>query len=167
MIRQFEETIPKLERNIATAIQEASQAAEEMIAQIRKSKREVIASLESTRVTRLERINCAMKEVQPSQVKQMNQAVDFANNLIQRSSSSDVMRNKETLKQRFEVLRKIKVPKHDGTSFVKFTAAPVKDLKLGFIETIPKADANRSTLKGLEQTLQQRLRYAAKPLKGR
>jgi len=64
------------------------------------------------------------------------------------------MRNKETLKQRFEVLREIEVPKHDETSFVKFTAASTKNLKLGFIETIPKADAKRSTLEGLKQTLQ-------------
>ena len=153
VIRQFEETILRVERNIATAKQEVSQAAEEMIAQIRKSEREVIVSLESTRVTRLERINSAMEEMQ-SQVKQMKQAVDFANNLIQRSSSSDVMRNKETLNQRFEVLGEIEVPKHDETSFVKFTAASVKDFKLGFIETVPKADANRSTLEGLKQTLQ-------------
>ena len=66
------------------------------------------------------------------------------------------MRNKETLKHRFEVLREIEVPKHEETSYVKFTAAsPVKDIKLGFIETItPKADAKRSTLEGLKQTFQ-------------
>ena len=65
------------------------------------------------------------------------------------------MRNKETSKQRFEELREIEVPNHDETSFVYFTAASVNDMKLGFIETIPKAaDANRSTLEGLKQTLQ-------------
>ena len=53
------------------------------------------------------------------------------------------------------MLREIEVPNHDETSFVYFTAASVKDFKLGFIETIPKAaDANRSTLEGLKQTLQ-------------
>ena len=84
----------------------------------------------------------------------MQQAVGFAKNLTERSSSSDIMTNKETLKQRFEVLSETEVPKHGGTSFVKFTAASVKDLKVGFIETIPKADANQSTLEGLKQTLQ-------------
>ena len=64
------------------------------------------------------------------------------------------MRNKETLKQRFEVLREIDVPKHDETSFVKFTAASTKNLKLGSIETILKAEAYRLTLEGLKQTLQ-------------
>ena len=86
--------------------------------------------------------------------KQMNQALKFAINLAQRSSSTDIMRNKKTLKQRIEVLLEIEVPKHDQTSFVTFTSAPTKYLKLGFIETIPKADAKRSTLEGLKQILQ-------------
>ncbi|XP_078344819.1 E3 ubiquitin-protein ligase TRIM45-like [Oculina patagonica] len=155
VIRQFEETISELERNAATAKRGVSQAAEQMIAEIREREREAIISLETTRVTRLERINSAMQEAQ-SLVKQMKQAVEFANNLTQRSSSSDIMRNKETLKQRFEVLRAVEVAKQNETAFVKFTAALVVDLKLGFIETTKKckAEANRSTLEGLDQTLQ-------------
>ena len=154
VIRQFEETASKLENNVATAKHEVTQAAEKLIAEIRVREREAIISLETTRMTRLERINSAIREAQ-SLLKQMKQAVEFAKNLTERGSSSDIMRNKETSKQRFEVLREIEVPKHDETSFVKFTAASVKDLKLGFIETIPKAaDANRSTLEGLKQTLQ-------------
>jgi len=125
-----------------------------MIEVIRKREREAILSLDTTRLTRLEGINCAIKEAQ-SLLKQMKQAVEFAKNLTERSSSSDIMRNKETLKHRLEVLREIEVPKHDETSFLKFTAASVKNLKLGFIETNPKSlDANRSTLEGLKQTLQ-------------
>ena len=58
------------------------------------------------------------------------------------------------MKQRFEVLSEIEFPKHDESSFVRFTAASLKDFKLGFMETIPKADANQSTLEGLKQTLQ-------------
>jgi len=154
VIRQFEETASKLENNVATAKREVSQVAGQMIEVIREREREAIISLETTRVTRLERINSAIQEVQ-SLLKQMKQAVEFAKNLTERSSISDIMRNKETLKQRFEVLREIEVPKHDETSFVEFTGASVKDFKLGFIETIPKAaDANRSTLEGLKQTLQ-------------
>ena len=126
-----------------------------MIAEIREREREAIISLETTRVTRLEEINTAIQEAQ-SLVKQMNQAVEFANNLTQRSSSSDIMRNKMTLKQRFEDLHVSEVPKHGETSFVKFCAASrVEGLELGFIETVDiKADANRSWLEGLEQTLQ-------------
>ena len=76
----------------------------------------------------------------------MNQAVEFAENLTQRSSSSDIMRNKITLKERFEELRVTEVPNHGETSFVKFSTASRGDcLKLGFIETvvIVKADTNR------------------------
>ena len=156
VIRQFEETIFKLEKNVATAKREVSQAAEQLIAEIRVRERKMILSLETTRVTRLERINSAAQEAQ-SLLKQMKQAVDFAKNLTERSSSTDIMRNKETLKQRFEVLREfqIVVPKHDETSFVKFTTSSLKDFKLGFIETIPIfPDAKRSTLEGLKQTLQ-------------
>ena len=111
-------------------------------------------SLETTRVTRLERINTAVEEAQ-SLVRQMNQAVDFANNLTQISSSSDTMRDKKTLKQRFEELRVIEAPKHNETSFVEFSmASRAEGLKLGFIEIVDKADANRSRLEGLDQTLQ-------------
>ena len=154
MIRQFEETASKLENNIATAKREVSQTAGQMIQVIREREREAIISLETTRVARLERINFAIQEAQ-SILKQMKQAVEFAKNLTERSSSSDIMKNKETLKQRFEVLSKIEVPKHDETSFVKFTAASVKNFELGFIETTPIfADAKRSTLEGLKETLQ-------------
>ncbi|XP_078344817.1 E3 ubiquitin-protein ligase TRIM45-like [Oculina patagonica] len=153
VIRRFEETISKLERNVATAKLGVSQAAEQMIAEIRECEREAIVSLETTRVTRLKRIDSAMQEAQ-SLVKQMKQAVEFAKNLAERSSSSDIMRNKETLKERCEVLRAVEVPKHDETSFIKFTAAFI-EFSLGFIETTErKADANRSTLEGLDQNLQ-------------
>ena len=153
LIRQFEETASKLENNVATAKREVSQAAGQMIEVVREREREAIISLETTRVTRIERINSAIQESQ-SLLKQIEQAAEFAKNLTERSSSSDIMMNKETLKQRFEVLREIKVPRLDGTSFVKFTAVSTKNLKLGIIEKIPKADANRSTLEGLKQTLQ-------------
>ena len=152
VIRQYEETASKLENNVAAAKREVSQAAGQMIEMIRGREREAITSLETTRVTRLERINSAIQQAQ-SLLKQRQQAVEFAKNLTERSSSWDIMTNKETLKQRFEVLRETEVPKHNETSFVKFTAASVKDLKLGFIsKALP--DANQSTLEGLKQTLQ-------------
>ena len=152
LIRQFEETALILENNVATSKREVSQAAGQMIEVFREREREAIISLETIRVTRLERINSATQEAQ-SLLKQMKQAVEFAKNLTDRSSSSDIMKNRETLKQRFESLLEIEAPKHDGTSFVKFNAA-VKDLKLGFIEVIPRADAKRSALEVVKQTLQ-------------
>jgi len=155
VIRQFEETIFEVENNVATAKREISQAAEQVIAEVRKREREAIISIESTRSTRLEKINSAMQEAQ-SLVKQMKQAAEFAHNLTERSSSSDIMRSKGTLKQRFEMLRVVEIPKHDETAFIKFSAAPGKNFKLGFIETIEKykADAKRSTLERAKKTFQ-------------
>ena len=152
VIQKFKETISLLETNVATAKREVTQAAEQMIAKIREREREAITSLETTRVTRLERINSANEKAQ-SLLKQMYQAVEFAQNLVQRSSSSDIMNNKETLKQRFKELRDIVVPKHQETTFLKFTAASVEGLRLGDIAT-EGADAVYSTLEGLDQTLQ-------------
>jgi len=120
VIRQLEKTVSELESNVATAKQEVSQAAGELIQVIREREREAIISLKTTRVTKLERIKSAIQEAQ-SLLRQMKQAVEFAKNLTERSSSSDIMRNKGTLKQRFKVLREIEVPKHDETLFVKFT----------------------------------------------
>ena len=115
VIQRFKETIFELERNVATAKRGVSQASEQMITEIRERELEGIVSLETTRLTRLQRMNSAMQEAQ-SLVKQMQQAVEFANNLSQRSSSSDIMRNKETLKQRFEELRTVEAPKETETT---------------------------------------------------
>ena len=140
---------------MATAKRSVKQAAEQMIASIREREREALKSLEATRVSRLHIINSAKREVQ-SLVKQINQAAQFAENLVQRTSSSVIMQNKETLKTRFEELLRVEVPKHQQTSFVKFTAASEKDLKLGFIEvTEDAAKAAKSTTEGLDKTLQE------------
>ena len=154
VIKQFEETISKLESNMETAKRGVKQTAEQMIANIREREREALESLEATRVSRLHKINLAKQEVE-SLVKQMNQAAQFAENLVQRTSSSDIMQNKETLKTKFEELLRVEVPKHQQTTFIKFTAASQKDLKLGFIEvTEDTAKAAKSTLEGLDQTFQ-------------
>ena len=118
VIRQFGETIWKLESNVAKAKREVSRVAEEVIAETREREQEAIDSLEATRLSILERINSAKKEV-VSLIKQMKQAAEFAENVVQRSSSSDVMQIKETLKQKFEELEGVEVPKHQQTTFVK------------------------------------------------
>ena len=154
VIKQFEETTSKLESNVATAKREVSRVAEEVIAEIREREREAVDSLEATRVSRLERINSPKQEVE-SLVKQMNQAATYAENLVQNSSSSDVMQIKETLEQKFENLRGVEVPRHHQTTFVKFSEAPrLVDWKLGVIEVTPTADAERSRLEGLDQSFQ-------------
>ncbi|CAH3152825.1 unnamed protein product [Pocillopora meandrina] len=157
VIKEFEETISELDRNFATAKREVSRTAEQMIANIRQREREAIVSLETTRMSRLEKINAAKQEVK-SLVKQISQAAEFAENLVQRSSSSDIMLNKEALRQKFQELRGVEVPKHHQTTFAKFNAASQQDLKLGFIqlaaESIKPAKAATSTVEGLDQTFQ-------------
>ena len=152
VIRKFDETISKLEANVAIAKRGISQAAEKMITKIREREREAIDSVDTTHVTRLEKIISA-KEKAESLLKQMIQAVEFTQNLVQRSFSSDIMQNKETLKQRFQELRDIEMPKHHETSFIKFAAASMEGLRLGDIAT-EGVDASQCTLEGLDQILQ-------------
>jgi len=152
VIRKFEETISKLETNVAVAKPGISQSAETIITKIREREREAIESVETTRITRLQKINSA-KEKAESLLKQMIQAVEFTQNLVQRSSSSDIMQSKETLKRRFQELRDIEMPKHHETSFIKFTAASVEGLRLGDIAT-EGVDVSQCTLEGLDQILQ-------------
>ena len=152
VIRKFADTISKLETNVAIAKRGISQAAETMITKIRERKREAIDSVEATRVARLEKINSA-KEKAESLLKQMIQAVEFAQNLAQRSSSSDIMQNKESLKHRFQELRDFEMPKHHETSFIKFTSASVEGLRLGDITT-EGVDVSQYTLEGLDHFLQ-------------
>ena len=154
VIKEFEETISELERNFTTAKREVSRTAEQMIVDIRHREREAIVSLETTRVSRLEKINAAKQEVE-SLVKQVSQAAEFAENLVQRGSSSDIMQNKEALRQKFQELGEVEVPKHHQTTFAKFTPASLQDLKLGFIR-LHKNPANiaKSTVEGLDQTFQ-------------
>ena len=152
VIRKFDETITKLETNAAIAKCGISQSAEKMIAKIREREREAIASVDTTHATRLEKINSAKEKVE-SLLKQMIQAAEFTQNLVQRSLSLDIMQNKETLKHRFQELRDIEMPKHHETSFIKFSAASVQGLRLGDI-AIEGVDASQCTLEGLDQILQ-------------
>jgi len=152
VIRKFEETISKLETNVAIAKCGISQSAETMITKIREREREAIASVDKTHATRLKKINSA-KEKAESLLKQMIQAVEFTQNLVERSLNLDIMQNRETLKHRFQELRDIKVPKHHETSFIKFTAASVEGLRLGYIAT-EVIDVSQCTVEGLDQILQ-------------
>ena len=130
-----------------------SQAAEKMIADIRERERKAIESIETTCVTRLQKINSARQAVE-SLMKQNNKVADFAENLVQKSSSWDIMQNKHNLKQRFEELRGIQAAQHHQTSFIKFYPTPAVGFNLGDIATEDIADASRSTLEGLDQTFQ-------------
>ena len=152
-IRQFNHTASELRDNAQLAKCGVSQAAERKIAEIRESERQAIESIETTCVTRLQKINSARQAVE-SLMKQNNKVADFAENLVQKSSSWDIMQNKHNLKQRFEELRGIQAAQHHQTSFIKFYPTPAVGFNLGDIATEDIADASRSTLEGLDQTFQ-------------
>ena len=148
VIRELEQTVLNLETNIATTKREVSQVAEQMITKIREREREAITVLEITRVSRTEKLN-SVKIKLHFLTKQINQAIAFANNLTQRSSSSDILQSKKSLEQRFEDLNKTPVPSLPVTSFVKFisTSEP-ENLTLGFLAT------SEPVVEGLTQDLQ-------------
>ena len=152
-IRQFHHTASELRDNAQLAKRGASQAAEQKIAEIRERERQTIELIETTCVTRLQRINSAQEAVE-SLMKQNNKVADFAENLVQKSSSWDIMQNKHNLKQRFEELRGIQAAQHHQTSFIKFYPTPAVGFNLGDIATENIADASWSTLEGLDQTFQ-------------
>ena len=105
-IRHFHHTVSELQDNAQLAKREVSQAAEQKIAEIRERERQATESIETTCVTRLQKINSAWEAVE-SLMKQNNKVDDFAENLIQKSSSWDIVQNKYNLKQRFEEPRGI------------------------------------------------------------
>jgi len=153
LMREVEDTTSKLQANITKAIGEVSQAANQMIAKIQEREREAITELRNTGVTRTEKLDCVHKQTQSS-TKQIDQAVEFANNLVQRSSSSDIMQSNKDLEQRFEDLNKTTVPALPVSSFVKFvsTIAP-ESVNLGFVAT-SDTDVRLSTVEGLTQNIQ-------------
>ena len=151
VLREFEETAVNLETNFTTAKRQVSRAAEQMIAAIQQREREAITTLENTRVSRIEKLHAAKIQVQLL-AKQFNQAAEFASDLVQRNSSSDIMQSKTNLEQRFEELGKTQLPALPVSSFVKFisTCTP-ENLSLGLIN---ETDPSRSTVEGLSQNFQ-------------
>ena len=82
-IFKLEQTELELHTNITNVKHEVSQTAEQIIAKIRESEREIITYLENTRASRSELLNSAKTQVQSS-LKQINQAVEFAEQLVQK-----------------------------------------------------------------------------------
>ena len=147
VIRKYEQTVVQLQANITDLIREVSQTAEQMIAKIRENKRQIITTLENTRVSTEDRLNAAKAQVQ-SLLKQINQAIEFAKNLIQRSSSSDIMQSKNYLEKRFNHLENTTIPEFPVNSFLKFyPSEEIKNLTLGYIAT-------SEPVQGLTQDLQ-------------
>ena len=152
-IKTFQQVLLELERNITAAKREVSQTAEKMIAKIREHEREATKVLENTRVSRIEKINSLNEQVK-SLMKQLDQAVQFAKDLVERSSSSDVMKSKKSLEQRFGDLDKATVPSLPVSSFVKFFSTNALDnLNLGSVET-NEIDVRLSSMEVLTENLQ-------------
>ena len=134
-IREYEQRVLELETNLTNAKREVSKAAEQMIAKIREDERRIITALENTRASRADKLNSAKAQVQ-SLLKQFNQAIEFAENLIQRSSSSDILQSKNYLENRFEHLENTAIPEIPVSSFLKFYPTKEgKNLTLGYKAT--------------------------------
>ena len=147
-IFKLEQTELELHTNITNVKHEVSQTAEQIIATIRESECEIITFLENTRASRSEMLNSAKTQVQ-SLLKQINQAVEFAEQLVQKSSSSDIMQNKLKLQQRYNELKNAPIPELPVNSFVQFfpNLEPEKS-SFGFVAT------SEPTIKGLNQDIQ-------------
>ena len=153
-LRKLEETSEDVEMIIAIAKQEVSEAAEHVITKTRQQEKQLLESLEMMRRKRIERVNSAKQELE-SLVKQMLQGAEFAEDLVQRGSTVDIIQNKNKLRQKLEELRGVEVPKHRQATFVKFIAASQHNFKLGSIQVSEKPEITvKSTLEGGDQTFQ-------------
>ena len=153
VIREFEKTELELETNITTAKRQVSQATEQMMGKLRQLEREAITVLEKTHVSRIEKLHSGKASV-VSFEKQLDQAFEFSNNLVERSSSSDILQNKKNVEERIEDLIKTTMPALPISSCVEFvsTCEPER-LSLGFTK-FSEADVQGSTVEGLDQNFQ-------------
>ncbi|XP_022805529.1 E3 ubiquitin-protein ligase TRIM71-like [Stylophora pistillata] len=153
VIREFENTEVELEANITTAKGKVSQAVEQMIRKLKQLEVEAITALEEARVSRIEKFLSGKASV-VSLEKQLEQAVEFSNNLVERSSSSDIMQNKKSVEERIEDLIKTTVPVLPVNSFVEFvsTCEP-ESLSLGSMN-FSETKVWESTVEGLDQNFQ-------------
>ena len=153
VIREFENTEHELETNITTAKRQVSQATEQMMGKLRQLEREAITALEKTRVSRIEKLHSGKASV-VSFEKQLDQAFEFSNNLVERSSSSDIMQNKKNVEERIEDLIKTTMPALPVSSFVEFvTTCKPESLSLGFT-SFSETDVQGSAVEGLDQNFQ-------------
>ena len=153
VIREFEKAEHELETNISTAKRQVSQATEQMMGKLRQLEREAITTLEKSRVSRIAKLHSGKASV-VSFEKQLDQAFEFSNNLVERSSSSDIMQNKKNVQERIEDLIKTTMPALPVSSCVEFvsTCEP-ESLSLGFTKFSEK-DVQGSTVEGLVQNFQ-------------
>ena len=153
VIREFEKIELELETNITTAKCQVSQATEQMMGKLRQLEREAITVLEKTRVSRIEKLHSGKASV-VSFEKQLDQAFEFSNNLVERSSSSDIMQNKKNVEERIEDLIKTTMPALPASSYVEFvTTCEPESLSLGFTR-FSETDVQGSVVEGLDHNFQ-------------
>ncbi|XP_027048061.1 E3 ubiquitin-protein ligase TRIM71-like, partial [Pocillopora damicornis] len=153
VIREFENTENELETNITTAKRQVSQATEQMMGKLRQLEREAITALEKTRVSRIEKLHSGKASVFSFE-KQLDQAFEFSNNLVERSSSSDIMLNKKNVEERIKDLIDTTMPALPVSSCVEFVSkCEPESLSLGFTK-FSKTDVQGSTVEGLDQNFQ-------------
>ena len=147
-IFKLQRTELELHTNTTNVKREVSQTVEQVIAKIRQSEREIITHLENTRASRLEMLNSAKTQVQ-SLLKQINQAVEFAEQLVQNCSSSDIMQSKAKLQQRYNELENSPIPELPVSSFVRYLPnLELEKLTVGCLAT------SDPIIKGLNQDIQ-------------
>ena len=153
VIREFEKTEHELETNISTAKRRVSQATEQMMGKLRQLEREAITTLEKSRVSRIAKLHSGKASV-VSFEKQLDQAFEFSNNLVERSSSSDIMLIKKNVEERIKDLIETTMPALPVSSCVEFvsTCEP-ESLSLGFTK-FSETDVQGSTVEGLDQNFQ-------------
>ena len=153
VIREFEEKKQELETDISTAKRQVFQATEQMMGKLRQLEREAITALEKSRVSRIEKLHSGKASV-VSFEKQLDQAFEFSNNLVERSSSSDIMQNKKNVEERIKDLIETTMPALPVSSCVEFvsTCEP-ESLSLGFTK-FSETDVQGSTVEGLDQNFQ-------------
>ena len=143
-IREVEQTILDLETNISTAKRKVSQIAEQVIAKVRERELDAITYLEKTRQSRMEILDFTKTQLQ-SLTKQVNQAIEFAENLVQRGSSSDILRSKKSLEERCEYFDDFVLPAL-VSAFVKFIPTlESESLTIGFVATSEQDLRNGAT----------------------
>ncbi|KAK2552633.1 E3 ubiquitin-protein ligase TRIM71, partial [Acropora cervicornis] len=152
-IRQLEEMEAEMEANVASSKRKVSRAADQIVAKARGLERDNITALENRRLSSAQKFHSAKQQIQ-SFAKQFTQVIDFAKEIVQISSCSDIIQSHQQIESRFRDLDKTPIPPLPACSSAMFvqTCNP-SSLELGFTTTTD-VDVNESPVNGLNQEFQ-------------
>ena len=108
-IRQIEEMVADMEANVASSKREVSRAADQIEAKARGLERDNITALENRRLSSAQNFNSAKHQIQ-SFYKQFIQVIDFAKDIVQSSSCSDIIQSHQQIASRFRDFDKTPMP---------------------------------------------------------